>query len=191
MDAVIHLPETDDAGELHHLGRGQELRQAFQHVPRHGRRIERRGAGIGEAGAFQRVLRPVVGIQQGGDVVGRVAPALAVPAAGRGQRVAVMRHAIGRPVEGAAERRDSPLELAVEMARRIPHHGVVEPDQAFEKLRAVHVEPERVGQEAHAPLIGIDGGGEIAGEAGAVGVGDRGIGFVLTQDSPPAWSCPS
>ena len=177
-ETCSYADALDDAGELDHLGRGQQSGQTLQNFRGHVRGIERRRAGIGETGALHRVVRPVIGIEQRRDVVRRVIPALAPAAAGRSKRVGIVRDAVHRTVEGAAERRDAPLQLAVEMAGRVAHHRVVEPDQAFEQFRPVHVEPKRVGKEAHALLVGIHGGGEIAFEVRAVGVGDRGFGFV-------------
>ena len=69
-----------------------------------------------------------------------------------------MRRAVGAPVDGAGDRGKLALEQLVECRGRIAHDVAVELPQRLRDLGAIGVEFERVRQESHALLVGIEHG---------------------------------
>src|SRR3984957_19550582 len=153
---VVELPEADHAGELDELRRGQMLLEALQDLVGHRGRILGGRAHVVEAGALRLVLR-LVGA--GDDVLQLLlvhAPALEALVLRLLEHRAAVRRAVGAAVGRAGDRRELALEQLIERRRGIAHDVAVEPPQRLGDLGPMGIELERVRQEAHAHLVGLD-----------------------------------
>src|SRR5262245_55573011 len=156
VHGVVEFPESDHAGELDDLRRRQVLLQPLENFFRHRGRVLGGRADIIKARALHLVLR-LVGA--GDDLLQLFlaqAPALGPDAARLLQHRAAVRGAIGAAVGGAGDRGELALEQLVERRSGIAHHVAVELPQRLGDLRPVRVELERVRQETHALLVGLE-----------------------------------
>jgi hypothetical protein len=88
-----------------------------------------------------------------------------------------VRRAIGAAIGGAGHRGQLALEQLIEGRARITHDVAVELPQGLGDLRPVGVELERIRQEAHALLVGLDHWLEARVELRLAHVGDERLGF--------------
>src|ERR1700722_13227931 len=143
---VVELPEADHAGELDDLRRGQMLLEALQDLVGHRGRILGGRAHIVEAGALRIVLQLLLAH----------APALEALVPRLLEHRAAVRRAVGAAVGRAGDRRELALEQLIERRRGVAHDVAVEPPQRLGDLGPMGIELERVRQEAHAHLVGLD-----------------------------------
>jgi hypothetical protein len=88
-----------------------------------------------------------------------------------------VRGAVSAAVGHAGDRRELALEQLVERRARITHDVAVELPQRLGDLRPVGVELERIRQESHALLVGLDHGREPRVEVLLAHIRDERLGF--------------
>ena len=102
------------------------------------------------------------------------------------QHRAAMRGAIGAAVDRADDGRELALEELIERRGRIAHDVAVERPQRLGDLRPIGIELQRIRQEAHALLVGIEHRLEPRVEVLFLHVGNEGLGFDRTRGSAVA-----